>query len=506
MAKYYVGITIGPIFDTINEASSPAALWFASNLFSDLTKRLCEAILAEPDFSDTEIYSPYYQASEEQTDWDGVGKYHDRIVFSVSAEEMPSEKLKSIILTCKEKTVELFPEHILNQAETKVFFKDYLQVHFVVKTEEEMKNTGENSILALSPYLDTLELMKTFPQDDTVNPLMKLFKGKEESKNIYIKESPLFKRVKPEYNKMTVEGPDGETIRSIEDIAAYGSDKSEKLKRGHYYAVVTADGDSMGKFLEQISDEQVTKFSEKCLEYATVVAEIVNDYGGMTIYAGGDDLLFLAPVKTAEKDIFELCKEIHDLFATKINSVPEFAQKSIPTLSFGIAIQYKKFPLDEAMASARECLDYAKGGKKDAMCVNLQKHSGQSLQFVIGNSMYEEVLKKILLIEKNKGDEKDDEIIHSVLYILNMFTPAIKVLNAAVRKGNVTLEAYQAAWTNFFDNAKQQKAEEYVKKICKLYYEKMVTMVGEDEDSSLETLIYLLRMKHFLVEKEGERE
>lgn len=40
----YVGITIGPILDTICETTKPAGLWFASSLFSDITRRLCAEI------------------------------------------------------------------------------------------------------------------------------------------------------------------------------------------------------------------------------------------------------------------------------------------------------------------------------------------------------------------------------------------------------------------------------------------------------------------------------
>lgn len=40
MSKKYIGITVGPIFDTIQDASTPAAMWFTSFLFSDLTSVL----------------------------------------------------------------------------------------------------------------------------------------------------------------------------------------------------------------------------------------------------------------------------------------------------------------------------------------------------------------------------------------------------------------------------------------------------------------------------------
>ena len=41
--RKYIGITIGPILQTLEEAGTPAALWFASSYFSDLTRRICQA-------------------------------------------------------------------------------------------------------------------------------------------------------------------------------------------------------------------------------------------------------------------------------------------------------------------------------------------------------------------------------------------------------------------------------------------------------------------------------
>ena len=76
--RKYIGITIGPILQTLEEAGTPAALWFASSYFSDLTRRICQALTIH--MEGIQIYSPYY--SETTVDNDGVGKYHDRIIFS----------------------------------------------------------------------------------------------------------------------------------------------------------------------------------------------------------------------------------------------------------------------------------------------------------------------------------------------------------------------------------------------------------------------------------------
>ena len=76
--RKYIGITIGPILQTLEEAGTPAALWFASSYFSDLTRRICQALTIH--MEGIQIYSPYY--SETTVDNDGVGKYHDRILLT----------------------------------------------------------------------------------------------------------------------------------------------------------------------------------------------------------------------------------------------------------------------------------------------------------------------------------------------------------------------------------------------------------------------------------------
>ena len=53
----------------------------------------------------------------------------------------------------------------------KQFLEQYLQVRFVVMDAEQIE---QNSLLTLSPYLDAMELMKTFPPDETGNPFKKL--------------------------------------------------------------------------------------------------------------------------------------------------------------------------------------------------------------------------------------------------------------------------------------------------------------------------------------------
>lgn len=59
----------------------------------------------------------------------------------------------------------------------------------------------QNSLLTLSPYLDAMELMKTFPPDETGNPFKKLF---DEDKNAGLKKSALFKRMDGSHNQFII--------------------------------------------------------------------------------------------------------------------------------------------------------------------------------------------------------------------------------------------------------------------------------------------------------------
>ena len=114
--------------------------------------------------------------------------------------------------------------------------------------------------------------------------------------------------------------------------------------------------------------------------------EIIEDFGGVPIYAGGDDLLFLAPVVGKDKcHIFALLdkienqafKNVHDT-VEKLHLKDEKGKLIEASLSFGVSMTYYKYPLYEALECARKLLfNRAKrtDGKK-AVAWSLRKHSG----------------------------------------------------------------------------------------------------------------------------------
>ncbi|MEE1518172.1 MAG: type III-B CRISPR-associated protein Cas10/Cmr2 [Lachnospiraceae bacterium] len=490
MNKRYIGITIGPIFDTICDATSPAALWFSSFFFSNITKSICDKLSSSKELGEVIIYSPYY--NKEISLDDGVGKFHDRIICSIT--QYKKDVLDDIITNVKKDMIQAFPLEKLEirKEQVEMFLNDYLQILYVVKEDIQQVNC----VLELSPYLDAIELMRTIPKNGSINIFHRMFMGdcSNSNRNLYIKESKLFKGVK---NNPLV-GVAG-NIKSIEDIA---NDKVDGLKYQKYFAVVSVDGDNMGGILQNLrSDEEILEFSKLCLEYAENASKIIKEYGGMTIYAGGDDLLFLAPVQHKEKNIFNLCNEINnafDIFSKKYGEIID-NNCSKPTVSIGISIQYYKHPLYEAINCARELLWRAKENGKNRIVIDLRKHSGQSIETIIKNDEVDNVL---MLLEFGRRDSMVS--VQSLIYVLNEFRTLINIMNNNLDK-EIQSEAdytkYESKWCNLFDNSCQEYAIDYIKGICRIYYDKF--LFDKNCENTVDKLLTILRIKKFLLEKEG---
>lgn len=484
----YVGITIGPIYDTLLEASSPAAMWLASSMFSDMTRQLCneidEQILSAEHYIG-KMYSPYYDRNEAKKAG-AVGKYHDRIIFYTTMPEEPLlGKLEEITIRVKHNIGQIVYDAIGEGDKKDDFFQSYLQVHYMFLDESEVKG---NIIKEISPYLDEMELMRTYPNASSYNPLRILFAGDTNGSNRFVRESKFFKEREADETL----GENGKNLSSIETIAKCGEETAGNMKKRKYYAFVAADGDSMGKTLEKLvqdpsnpADKTLEKFSQACLRYTEQAAQLINEFSGMTIYAGGDDLLFLAPLENKEgKSIFELCYDIQKCFRNTINKEINHDKKEdlktgVPTLSFGIAMQYYKFPLYEALAKARSLLDDAKktaGIRKDSMSVQLTKHSGQTVQFELSNE--ERGLVKAFIEEPYN----DTKTINSIVFAINTYRPVFEILQTLAQQEKINQEAFIRAWLNLFDNINQTQYSPYVRDIADNHYQYIIKGIREAFD------------------------
>lgn len=398
----YIALTIGPIYKTLKNAKKPKELFASSYIFSYIMKNIIK------EFKDRTFITPYIKDGSIFYENSPVGLFHDRFIFESIDGDL--SKLEMIIINvCNDIASQLGLEH--HQV------KEYLQIHYF---EKELDNS-KNPILELTPYLDTKELFFQISQDETFAKSLRRKKGDDD-------------------NFLTA----GKNI--IDDL--------KKLSHNNYYCVVHADGDNMSKAIED--KNKIENVSKNLFEYCKESNKLIKDFGGQTIYAGGDDLLFFAPVlnKDKNKTIFELCEKISNIFNTKIPSA---------TLSFGISINYVKFPLYEAVENSRELLfAKAKNDQRNNIAFNVTKHSGQSFETII-NKSNKEVYDNFLVFTSNiKGGEDMDNFLHSIHHKIDTYKTTINLIANNKEK-----------LQNFFDNY----FNESIHKEYKSFFESLIDFI-----------------------------
>ncbi|MEM8584685.1 MAG: type III-B CRISPR-associated protein Cas10/Cmr2 [Bacteroidota bacterium] len=198
--------------------------------------------------------------------------------------------------------------------------------------------------------------------------------------------------------------------------------------RHKYIAVVVADGDSIGTEVSRVSQEgpeAIRQFSRKLAAFSKASVQKIVDFQGLPIYAGGDDLFFVAPVVntgSSTHNVIQLCHELDREFAKAFG-------EGGPTLSFGVSISYYKFPLGEAVSRAYELEKDAKNfilrpserkkRKKNAICFEVRKHSGQQFGATLplrlknqdDETLFDQVAKVL-----NPKDEAADSFLTSFMH------------------------------------------------------------------------------------------
>ena len=358
----YTAITIGPIGHTFSLAKKPREFWAASYLYSHLMK----SIILSLKNNKFNIISPAEPAQSKL----GVGLYPDRVFFE------GGEEFKF--------NIEEFCED-LKISEAKDYFK-------VLQTSDEY-DSAKSAIIGLNKKLDRLELSNyTFDKEaeEAIRFLLQKENKEVREKDHNSKWSDVFLEAF-ENKKFPIE--------SLEDLARKYEVDGEKHSFNDYFCIVQADADNMGKTIE---NGDITKISQALISYAQEVVPMISNYGAMPIYAGGDDLLFIAPVVGKdEKNIFDLISDIDQVFAKEFQEM-----KGNPSLSYGISITYYKFPLYEAWKKAASLLfDKAKNvNGKNAIAWELQKHAGSSFTgaFSKTNTDLYAAFKNIIAIKNQK--------------------------------------------------------------------------------------------------------
>lgn len=469
----YTAINIGPILKTLGLARKPRELWSASFLFSDLMRY----IIAEVPENLT-ILSPAECSPES-----GVGLYPDRLF--IKGEISDKE-----VLSISDKAWDNFRKEVFPKQSASI------RKYFSIMSASVDFNEDYMAIQKLNSLLDRLELNVTAVNSDVSDVILDLIMqtygsplfrhgfGEREFDVETIGEiaTAQFKENKKEEWGKFKEYNRDDNFKADPYKEAF-SDCKEYKTYHRYYCIVQADGDNVGSYLTSTSlkNNDLPKVSEALLTFGQRAKSIIEDeYGGMTIYAGGDDLLFIAPVvgKDGKTTVFDLLASLDDNAFSPVRKYIDNA-----SLSFGVSVNYYKFPLYEALNAARDNLfGVAKKvpGKK-AVAWTLQKHSGEQFSASFSRTV-EDLWKQFIGVIENTSDGNTvSAVAHKLLY----FEPLVSMTLAS--KESVRLKA-------LFDKVLEMKDNPYFTSVMEI----MPTLYNAYGDNYLKTLYAVLRIAKFV--------
>lgn len=140
-----------------------------------------------------------------------------------------------------------------------------------------------------------------------------------------------------------------------------------------YFAVLVADGDRMGRAIDEIADHAGHRALSRALaRFSDEAGAIVRRHLGSLVYSGGDDVLALLPLHSAVR----CARELRDSFTTTLASVTP--SEVTPTLSVGLGIGHHLTPLQETLDLARRAERLAKK-ERDSLAILVDKRGGSEL-------------------------------------------------------------------------------------------------------------------------------
>ncbi|MBE9580241.1 MAG: type III-B CRISPR-associated protein Cas10/Cmr2 [Proteobacteria bacterium] len=154
---------------------------------------------------------------------------------------------------------------------------------------------------------------------------------------------------------------------------------------GHY-ALLLADGDSMGRIVDACKHrDDLVKLSEALNAFASEAVRFVEseETCGRAVYAGGDDVMAVCPVESSLKAACEwrrLYRKSLENFTFKDDD-----EKEQPaTLSVALLIASVKYPLNRLLREAHSALDeQAKASDKDALALVVYKGDSEAASVVL---------------------------------------------------------------------------------------------------------------------------
>ena len=138
-----------------------------------------------------------------------------------------------------------------------------------------------------------------------------------------------------------------------------------------FYALLLADGDRLGKLVGALGGDTVGK---ALAAFTCAAPEIVGKHSGVTVYAGGDDVLAMLPAPGA----LSCAASLADSYRSA------FPERSGATLSAAVAFAHVRLPLGAALTEAHRLLDEVakEANGRDSLAVGVLKPGGLNCQWV----------------------------------------------------------------------------------------------------------------------------
>lgn len=149
-----------------------------------------------------------------------------------------------------------------------------------------------------------------------------------------------------------------------------------------YYALLQADGDRMGKVIDNLKTESLHRqFSQALTRFAGSVSTTVENCGGSLVYAGGDDVLAFLPLHRAIECAQKLATDFEQAMKIGKDELGDYLfsddSGKTPTLSAGLVVAHHLDPLSDVLELARQAEMLAKSiDDKNALAITVSKRSG----------------------------------------------------------------------------------------------------------------------------------
>ena len=499
----YTGINIGPILSTISMGRKPREIWAASYMFSFLMECIIDEIP-----QDVDIISPAVLSEKKKI---GVGLYPDRVF-------VRGELEAQVVV---DKALEKF-------SELTGISRTYVNVMHV-SIDGGDSSEDKDSIKRLNQLLDCMELCNHAVDSKARNGVLHLIQKKDASPlfihghgNLHfsipflaeIATSRLrnddWKNLCDNYRGKELD-KEGNEDSFYQELKTLFKNKDDYFSFYKYICIVQADGDNMGKIVSSITADKVKTVSEALLAYGEEVCQKIKEYGGLPIYAGGDDLLFIAPVKSKDDTIFGLMDQIDALYQEKVDaSIDESFRpkddkgKYLHTyLSYGLSMSYYKYPLYEAFQDAiYQLFEIAKKVEgKNAVAWCLRKHSGSGfVGSLTKNGDVYVTFKKVM----NRSVE--EKVVSAIAHKLKNNENLLGILLEFYRKGG-DKKVFDSRLKNFYKKIMEDTGDHKYVTLSRRLLRKL--MMQSDDNLSvtiiLENMYGMLRTAKF-INGEGDKD